>query len=151
MSAGPTFAAHAAGLCLFAFSAGVTAQSPSSAAPAGRFDGAWNVTINCPSNSEASGARGYEYRFPAVVREGVIAGTHGEESTNGWLHIEGAIRPDGGALLDAQGRTGDPAYAVKKPAPGTRYTYRIKAQFGETRGTGERIEARVCHFTFERK
>jgi len=116
-----------------------------------QFDGDWMVRISCPSNTEESGAKGYSYEFPARVEGGILAGSHGAEGTAGSLRIEGRVSPDGKAELRARGRTGDPEYAVNKPSSGTAYTYRIKAHFEGTRGTGTRVEARVCNFTFSKK
>jgi len=118
--------------------------------PAAAFDGAWTVRIHCPSNTEESGAKGYKYDFPATVKSGFLTGRHGEEGTAGSLRIEGQILPDGEATLLAHGRTGNPDYAAKKPASGSAYSYTIKAHFEPTKGTGTRVEARVCNFTFSR-
>ena len=116
-----------------------------------QFDGHWNVRIFCPSNTEESGARGYSYNFPAKVESGIISGSDGEEGTAGSLKIEGQISADGNAELQARGRTGNPDYAVKKPSTGTPYTYKIKAHFEPKSGTGDRVEARVCNFTFTKQ
>lgn len=124
------------------------AQPGPPAAP--RFDGAWTVRIQCPSNTEDSGAKGYAYSFPATVRDGFLSGSHGEEGTAGSLKVEGQIQPNGDAILRARGRTGNPDYAVRKPASGSPYTYTIKAHFEENAGTGSRLEARVCEFAFAR-
>ncbi len=116
-----------------------------------RFDGAWDVTIDCPSNSEPSNAKGYTYRFPAIVRDGALVGGRGKADEPGSLHVEGPIADDGSAMLQATGRTGDPAYAARHPSFGSPYGYRIKAQFDEARGTGTRLEARACSFVFVRR
>ena len=122
-----------------------------SAADASRFDGAWIVRIDCPSNTEESAAKGYKYDFPATVSAGYLAGHQGEESAPGSLRIEGPIQPDGSAEFLARGRTGNPDYAVKRPSSGTPYSYRIKARFEGTRGTGSRLETRICNFVFVKK
>jgi hypothetical protein len=125
---------------------------PVGAAPrATRYDGAWEVVIDCPSNSESTGAKGYSYRFPAVVKDGTLVGTHGAEGAPGSLKVEGTIPPDGKAQLVARGRTAGPEYSVKHIATGTAYSYSINARFDGSRGTGSRLEGRVCSFTFERK
>ena len=116
-----------------------------------QFDGKWSVRISCPSNTEESGAKGYSYDFPASVVNGALTGSHGEAGTAGSLRIEGQISADGSTELRARGRTGNPDYAVKKPSFGTAYAYRIKGQFERTRGTGKRLEARVCNFTFTKQ
>jgi hypothetical protein len=125
-------------------------SQPSVAPPSSPFDGAWTVRIACPSNTEDSGAKGYAYEFPATVANGFLSGSHGVEGTAGSLHIEGSIPFDGNALLHARGRTGNPEYAAQKPAPGTAYSYSIKAHFESTNGTGTRTEARICNFIFKR-
>lgn len=117
----------------------------------GQFDGIWRVRVSCPSNTEESGAKGYNYDFSAKVENGVFSGSSGAEGTVSSLKIEGQISPDGNAELRASGRTGNPDYAVKKPTAGTPYTYRIKARFDRASGTGTRMEARVCNFTFNKQ
>ncbi len=128
---------------------GVAAQ-PVNSSSTTRFDGAWTVQIHCPSNTEESGAKGYKYAFPATVKDGFLSGSHGEEGTAGSLRIEGQIEPDGEATIRAHGRTGIPDYAAKKPPSGSAYSYTIKSHFEPTKGTGTRVEARVCNFTFSR-
>jgi hypothetical protein len=130
--------------------ASLGANAQTAAANPSRFDGAWTVRIQCPSNSEDSGAKGYAYSFAATVRDGFITGSHGEEGSAGSLRIDGRIAPDGEATLRARGRTGNPDYAVNKPTSGSPYSYTIKANFEESSGTGTRLEARVCNFTFTR-
>lgn len=126
-----------------------TSIAQTAAAPA-RFDGNWSVRIDCPSNSEPSGTKGYVYDFPATIEKSFLSGTRGEPSAPGYLHIEGVIRPDGTAELRANGRTGNPDFAVKHPASGSTYTYQIAAQFASTKGTGQRLKARVCTFVFSK-
>ena len=121
------------------------------ASSASRFDGNWTEIIDCPSNTEESGARGYHFQFPATIKDGVLAASVGVEDTPGALRIDGPIRSDGSAELRARGRTGNPEYAVKQPSSGTPYSYRIKAQFEGDKGSGTRIEARVCNFVFAKK
>ncbi len=121
------------------------------AVPASRFDGDWVGNIDCPSNTEESGAKGYRYQFPAVVKDGVFAASVGAENSPGSLRVEGPIRPDGSAELRARGRTGNPEYAAKHPSSGTPYAYRIKVQFDGDKGSGSRIETRVCNFVFVKK
>jgi hypothetical protein len=40
---------------------------------------------------------------------------------------------------------------VNKPSPGTPYAYRIKAHLERSSGTGARLDARACNFTFTRQ
>jgi len=122
------------------------------AAPrASRYDGTWDVTIDCPSSSEASGAKGYTYRFPATVTDGALVALHGTEGAPGSLRIEGVIPLDGKAQLIARGRTAGPEFSVKRAAPGSTYSYGIEARFEDSRGTGRRLEGRVCSLSFVKK
>ena len=129
-------------------SASVVAQSVDTSA---RFDGDWLVTITCPNNTERSAARGYKRQFPARVSDGRIVGEIGTENGPGWLRIEGQIGADGNAMLDARGRTGDPEFAVNQPPPSSPYAYHVEARFDGRRGTGRRLEQRVCSFDFVRR
>ena len=129
----------------------VAGAQSASAADSSRFDGAWTVRIDCPSNTEESAAKGYKYDFPATVAQGHLSGHHGDEGTPGSLRIEGPIQPDGSAEFLARGRTGNPDYAARRPSSGTPYSYRIQARFEGARGTGSRLETRVCNFVFVRQ
>lgn len=123
---------------------------PSGGGGGDRFDGDWIVTMNCPSNTEKSAARGYKRQFPALVKGGVLHGEIGAAESAGWLRIDGRIGADGSALLDAHGRTGDPDYAVNQPPPSSPYAFHVEARFDGARGNGRRLEQRVCNFVFER-
>ncbi len=124
---------------------------PSPGSPADRFDGAWTVTMSCPNNTEKSAARGYKRQFPAQVKDGVLQGEIGSAESAGWLRVEGRIGADGNALFDAHGRTGDPDFAVNQPPPSSPYAFHVEARFEGARGSGRRLEQRVCNFTFERR
>jgi hypothetical protein len=113
-----------------------------------QFDGTWNVTLTCPSNTEASGARGYTYEFVAHVKDGMLVGQFGVDGRPSSVRITGQIQPNGNAMLHAVGRTGDSEYAVKHPPKSTLYEYDIKAQFSGTQGSGSRLQARKCDFVF---
>jgi hypothetical protein len=119
--------------------------------PSSRFDGAWEVTIDCPATGEAAGVKGYTYRFPATVQDGLLVGLHLAEDAPGGLRLEGAIAPSGRAQLTARGRTGPAEYNLKRAAAGTSYGYGVSARFEGARGTGRRVEGRTCTFTFVRK
>ena len=116
-----------------------------------RFDGDWMVTMTCPNNTEKSAARGYKRQFPAHVKDGVLRGEIGAAETAGWLRIEGKIGADGNAVLDAHARTGDPDHAVNHPPPSSPYAFHVEARFDGARGSGRRLEQRVCNFAFERR
>jgi hypothetical protein len=116
---------------------------------AGRFDGAWNVTIDCPKHSD--GAFGYVYEFVAQVKDGFLRGEQGIEGSPASLQIQGNIQPDGNARFDAKGLTGDTRYNVKSAQRGVPYTYQVAAHFEGTRGTGQRLQTRTCNLTFIRQ
>ena len=115
----------------------------------GRFDGTWNVTIDCPKHSD--GAFGYVLEFVAQVKDGFLRGEQGSEGAAGSLRLQGNIQPDGSARLDAKGFTGDPKYNVKSVSSGVPYAYQVAARFEGTRGTGQRLQTRTCDLTFTRQ
>ena len=148
----------------FYFSAAQAAPGPSTpsvssanTAPAltipdvGRFDGTWDVSLECPDVKEGMVARGYAFRFSAEVKDGVLRGQHRTLGAQGSLALEGKIHSDGNAELTAKGFSAEPEYAGKNVRPGTPYGYRIKARFDDARGTGSRIEGRTCNYSFAKK
>ena len=65
---------------------------------------------------------------------------HGEEGGPGYLVIDGKIADDGSAKLSAKGTvTQNHAHGVFAMR-GNNYSYDIKAQFSDTKGTGTRNE-----------
>ena len=125
--------------------------APASVATTNRFDGDWTIRIDCPSDTEPSGAKGYAFDFPASVLNGRLFGSRGAQGSAGSLQVEGTIAPDGDALLQARGRTANPDYAANKPAPGTAYSYDVQAHFDGASGSGKRQQQRACSFTFSRR
>ena len=112
----------------------------------GRFDGAWNVTVECPAHQ---GASGYTARLLAQVKDGVLAAQQGNVGQpSGSLTLSGKIQPDGKASLDARGTVGDPRTAGNRLSTGTPYAYRVDALFDGARGVGNRTEVRPCSLTF---
>ena len=75
-------------------------SQPARAADLGRFDGAWNVTVQCPAHQ---GASGYVIRLLAQVKEGALAAQQGGVGQAGSLTLGGKIQPDGKASIDARG------------------------------------------------
>jgi len=111
-----------------------------------RFDGKWVTTVSCPA---ARGALGYSYQFTSTVTDAVLNGLHGVEGEPGSLQIDGTISPDGNSSLYAKGRTGSKEYVVGKDTRvGTEYGYNIEAHFGDSTGTGTRVEGRFCSLKF---
>lgn len=131
------------GVGLLLACAGVQAQST-------RFDGAWRVTLVCPAHSGKDDAKGYTHRFSGQVVNGELSATHGTEGEPGWHFLHGPISENGEANLRLTGVVNNPDYAINKAHQGKRYTYRVKARFTDTGGSGERVTGRVCTFTFDR-
>lgn len=126
----------------------LSASPPAVTAADTRFDGTWAVNLDCPTHVD--GAFGYVYEFVVQVKDGRLSGEHGEPGRPGWLLLEGQIRADGSAALYAKGLTGDSKYSaghVRKSLP---YSYRATARFEGSKGSGRRIETRVCTFSFTR-
>jgi len=113
-----------------------------------RFDGAWEVALECPDVTEGNRAKGYAYRFPATVKEGKLRAQRLAEDAPGFLRLEGTIDADGQAQLSARGRTAGAEYTLKGSQPGTPYGYGVAARFEAARGTGRRSEGRPCTYTF---
>jgi len=116
-----------------------------------RFDGAWEVAVECPDFAEGGRVRGYAFRFPATVKDGRLQAQRLAEGAPGWLRLEGTIGADGQAQLSARGRTAGTEYTLKGSQPGTPYGYGVEARFEVARGTGRRVEGRPCTFTFVRE
>ena len=107
--------------------------------------GIWNVIIQCPPHKSADG---YNMRFQAEVKDGMLQGQHGVAGEPSSVILKGKIQPDGVAIIDARGVTGDPRNTIKRLVKGSPYSYRVDARFDEVRGSGERVEVRPCTLTF---
>jgi hypothetical protein len=115
---------------------------------AGRFDGTWNVTLVCPA---AQGAAGYSFQFIAQVKGGVLHGQYENKDYGSNLTLDGKIKPNGEALINANGAIGrDPKYITSSYSHSNMsfYKYHIDGHFTDSRGTGKREEGRVCNYTF---
>lgn len=117
-------------------------------ARAGAYDGNWNVILVC--STAADGARGYTFRFPAIISGSVLRGENSFPGTESWLRLEGAIQPDGSALLTAHGLTGNPGNSVGRVSALTPYGYHVRARFDARKGQGTRVELRPCTLSFEK-
>lgn len=60
------------------------------------------------------------------------------------------IDEDGHAKLRLDGVVNNPTYAINDAERGKEYSYRVKAQFHDGSGVGQRLTGRVCEFTFTR-
>ena len=121
-------------------------SQPARAPDLGRFDGAWNVTVQCPAHGTATG---YTVRLLAQVKDGALAAQQGSVGQPGSLALSGKIQPDGKASIDARGMVGDPRTAGNRLSQGAAYAYRIDAMFEGARGVGNRMDdIRPCSLTF---
>jgi hypothetical protein len=123
---------------------------PGAAIAGGRYDGDWVTHLACEAHGETPA---YKFVFPSTIKDGNFHGQHGEEGGPGYLVIDGKIADDGSAKLTAKGKvTQNHAHGVFA-MKGDNYSYDIKAQFEDTKGTGTRNEGagilgRSCTFEF---
>lgn len=119
----------------------------------GKFDGDWNTHMACEAHGEMPA---YAWDFPSTIKEGSFHGVHGQQGGPGYLVIDGPIGSDGSAKLEAKGTvTQNHAHGVFA-MKGNEYSYVIKAQFTDSRGTGTRdkgvgILGRPCTFEFTKQ
>ena len=72
--------------------------------------------------------------------------------------LTGPIGADDGAQFELElepepepeGIVNNPAYAIDDAQRGKPYSYRARARFGATEGTGSRVGKRKCQFQFNR-
>jgi hypothetical protein len=130
-------------LAALAFAA--AAQTPDS----GRFDGDWDVTLSCPASQD--GAQPFSYAFTAQVRGSGLHGEYGEAGQPGSMSLDGRIRSDGSASLEARGLTGRTEFNVHQTSRGVPYQHPVTAHFDGARGEGQWVTTRVCPFAFSRR
>lgn len=128
----------------------VAAFAPAEERPSPKFDGDWNTTLIC-LNDEKSGARGYKFFFVAEVKDGVFLGKYGNEGEPSSMKLTGPILADGSALLEATGLVGNSEKTTNKGARGTPYSWQVKAQFENEKGTGQRVKGRRCEVEFYKR
>jgi hypothetical protein len=125
-------------------------SAPASAGSVGRFDGKWNVKVECPKHPD--GAFGYVIGLVAEVKDGFLRGEKAAEGPVGEIRIQGIIQPDGTAKFEVKGYTGDdPKFLLKGVRTRTSYEYDVAAHFEGSRGTGRRLQHRPCVLTFTRQ
>jgi hypothetical protein len=115
------------------------------------FDGLWNVTLTCPPHNDDEDAKGYVHRFPAEVKASEFRGTHAGEGQPGWHLLTGTIAQDGNANLTLEGIVNNPNYAVNHAFRGKPYSYRVRAKFEASTGSGHRVGKHKCDFEFKRQ
>ena len=116
-------------------------------APGGTFDGDWEVQVGCLPQA---GAMGYHIHFTAQVKAGILHGQFGTDGVAPCLTLDGKIKPDGSAVILANGLAGDSKYNVKQWKKGMPIFYHIQGIFKGDQGTGHRLETRPCDVQFSR-
>lgn len=118
------------------------------ATPTTRFDGLWQTTLSCMN---ADGALGYSFRFPSIVKNGVLHGEKGIAHEAGWLQIDGTLNSDGAGNLYVEGLVGAAPFAVGQRPAGMPYGYHVDARFSDDRAEGRRVEGRPCTVLWTRE
>jgi hypothetical protein len=113
-----------------------------------RFDGKWLGTVSC---KPTAGVTGYEWQFLANVTNGVFQAVYGTAGKPLSQVLNGKIKPDGEAEISVDARTGPSANTPGHPPEGTKFSYNIVAKFEGSRGTGDRLGGRICHFVFAKR
>jgi hypothetical protein len=132
---------------------GTVVLLPGASLAGGKFDGNWTTHLSCEAHDDNPA---HNLVFPSVVKDGVVHGQHGEEGRAGYLVIDGKISDDGSAKFAAKGTVSQGHSVFVNAMRGGMYTYNIKAQFTETKGTGTRDEGagilgRACAFEFDKR
>lgn len=123
--------------------------APAASVAGGRYDGNWTTNLSCEAHGQGEA---YKWEFPSTIKDNNFHGVHGEPDGPGYLLIEGKIADDGSAKLSAKGTVVTQQHAHGVFAmKGNNYSYTIKAQFGDAKGTGTRDEGagilgRPCSF-----
>jgi len=133
---------------------GAVALLPGASIAGNKFDGNWITHLSCEAHGQTPA---YKWDFPSTIKDDVFHGQHGEQDGPGYLVIDGTIADDGSAKLDAKGKVVTQQHAHGVFAmKGDNYSYKIKAQFTGTKGTGTRDEGagilgRSCTFEFDKQ
>jgi hypothetical protein len=126
---------------------------PGALVAGGKYDGNWITHLACEAHGQTPA---YKWDFPSTIKDGMFTGQHGEKDGPGYLVIEGKINDDGTSKLEAKGTVSQNnahgVFAMK----GNSYSYKIKAQFSGTKGSGTRDEGagilgRNCTFDFTKQ
>jgi hypothetical protein len=140
-------------VCSIAFAQGTAVRQTAGGedhTPAG-FDGNWLTKLTCPAKGNTEG---YTWQFASVIQNSNLRGERGTAGEPGYLLLEGKIAGNGSAKLSATGIVASRKYARGIIAhKGEEYSYNVKAQFQDTKGTGARdtglgIVGRPCTFDF---
>ena len=118
-------------------------------ARAASLDGTWSVLQVCETTSD--GARGYTWRYDADVKNGRFVGQYRNKGQVPSMTLEGQIQADGSATLKASGISADAEHNVKFAQAQTPISYQVSAKFEGNKGSGSRLGARACKFTFSKQ
>jgi hypothetical protein len=126
---------------------------PAASVAGPKFDGNWNTHMACEAHGQMPA---YSFDFPSTIKDNNFHGQHGEPDTAGYLLVEGRIKDDGSAKLDAKGWVSHNEAHGVFATKGNNYSYTIKAQFTDAKGTGTRNEGagilgRPCTFEFAKQ
>jgi len=126
---------------------------PVASVAGGRFDGNWTTHLACEAHGQMEG---YKWEFPSEIKDNNFHGVHGEPGGPGYLLIGGKIADDGSAKLSAKGTVSHSQAHGVFAMKGNNYSYTIKAEFTDTKGTGTRNEGagvlgRPCSFEFTKQ
>jgi len=101
----------------------------------------------CPRTNDAAP---YFKQFTASVKGAVMHGEFGVAGKPASMALDGTIRLDGSATLDAHGLTGPTQYNIGQAPEGVPFRNVVTAHFDGARGTGTWVTTRTCSFTFNR-
>jgi hypothetical protein len=113
------------------------------------FDGTWSVLQVCETMSD--GVRGYTWRYDAAVKNSHLVGQYRTKGQVPSMTLEGQIQPDGTATLKASGISADAEHNVKFAPAQTPISFQVSAKFEASKGSGLRLGARACKFTFSKQ
>lgn len=137
-----------------ALALGVLVLAAGSSVASEKFDGNWMTKLVCPAKGNTEG---YTWLIPSTIQGSNFHGEHGTAGQPGYLLIEGKIKDDGSAKLEANGIVASRKYARGIFAhQGEDYSYDIKAQFEANKGSGTKsaglgIVGRECTFEFTKQ
>lgn len=126
----------------------VMLTAPVAAVSGGDFDGSWNVVIVCANAPD--GARGYTWRFPAMVHDGSLIGQYHQIGQIPSGTLSGQIQANGDAFLKMVGITGNPANNLGHLPSGMPFGYTATAHFAGGSGSGKRDQLRSCNLSFSK-
>lgn len=113
--------------------------------PSPAFDGTWSIAQVCPL---AGSEPGYATEFIVQVSGGSFHGQYGVPGQPGSEAIDGMIAADGTVSIKASSLIGDKARSAR---PGIPFVYDVAGHIGATGGTGKRLSARACDWTFAKQ